>query len=153
MTKNFHDEDYDLSLKLFIVLLRSSRSVADYIEEDIKNYHLNKTEFAVLELLYHKGEQPIQQIGKKVLLSSGSITYVVDKLEKKELIVRRLSEKDRRVTYAVITEKGKHFMAEIFPKNRETIHQLLSPLSDEQKKMMIDTLKIIGYRADQLQQK
>ncbi|GAF64437.1 putative transcriptional regulator [Bacillus sp. TS-2] len=153
MTKNFHDEDYDLSLKLFIVLLRSSRSVADYIEEDIKNYNLNKTEFAVLELLYHKGEQPIQQIGKKVLLSSGSITYVVDKLEKKELIVRRLSEKDRRVTYAVITEKGNHFMAEIFPKNRETIHQLLNPLSDEQKKMMIDTLKIIGYRADQLQQK
>ena len=55
---------------------------------------MNPTEFAVLELLYHKGNQPLQQIGDKILLASGSITYVVDKLEKKNFS----SEKPRRLT-------------------------------------------------------
>lgn len=71
-------------LKALVVLMRASQSVQDVLRKDIKVYGLNTTEFAVLELLYHKGDQPIQHIGKKILLSSGSITYVVDKLEKKD---------------------------------------------------------------------
>lgn len=55
----------DLSLKLFIVLSRAMQTIAKRVEEDIKNYGLNTTEFAVLELLYHKGSQPIQKIGEK----------------------------------------------------------------------------------------
>jgi MarR family 2-MHQ and catechol resistance regulon transcriptional repressor len=73
-------EDQDVSLKLFIVLTRAMQSITKRVEEDIKSYGLNTTEFAVLELLYNKGDQPIQKIGEKVLLASSSITYVVDKL-------------------------------------------------------------------------
>ncbi|WP_413377692.1 MarR family winged helix-turn-helix transcriptional regulator [Alkalihalobacillus sp. 1P02AB] len=143
-------QEQDLALKLFIVLLRASRAVADCNEKEIKTYGINKTEFAVLELLYHKGEQPIQQIGKKVLLSSGSITYVVDKLEQKDYIKRRFSEKDRRVTYAVITKKGKEFMEEVFPKNQQAIQELFSIIDDEQKGMLIEQLKKVGHHAEEL---
>ncbi len=75
--------DESLSLKLFVILSRAVQSITKRIEEDIKSYGLNPTEFAVLELLYSKGDQPIQKIGDKILLASSSITYVVDKLEKK----------------------------------------------------------------------
>lgn len=71
------------NLKALTVLLRASQSVQDVVRKDMQQYGLNQTEFAVLELLYHKGEQPIQHIGKKILIASSSITYVVDKLEKK----------------------------------------------------------------------
>src|SRR5690606_40391428 len=70
-------------------------------------YGLNLTEFGVLELLYHKGPQPIQVIGKKVLLASSSITYVIDKLEEKELIVRESCPRDRRVIHVRLTEDRK----------------------------------------------
>src|SRR5690625_2497396 len=98
--------DKDLSLKLFVVLTRALESVKRRVEEDIKNLELNITEFAVLELIYNKGDQPIQKIGEKVLIASSSITYVVDKLEKKNLIRRKPCLKDRRVTYATITTEG-----------------------------------------------
>ena len=75
--------DESLSLKLFVILSRAIQSITKRIEEDIKSYGLNPTEFAVLELLYSKGDQPIQKIGDKILLASSSITYVVDRLEKK----------------------------------------------------------------------
>ncbi|HDR3498258.1 MarR family transcriptional regulator [Bacillus toyonensis] len=75
--------DESLSLKLFVILSRDLQSITKRIEEDIKSYGLNPTEFAVLKLLYSKGDQPIQKIGDKILLASSSITYVVDRWEKK----------------------------------------------------------------------
>ena len=61
-------KDEELSLKLFIVLSRAIESVKKQVVKDIKSYGLNLTEFGVMELLYHKGGQPIQLIGKKVFL-------------------------------------------------------------------------------------
>ncbi|WP_010276979.1 MarR family winged helix-turn-helix transcriptional regulator [Paenibacillus senegalensis] len=142
-----HDAQDDLSLKLLIVLTRAHRSVADRLKRDIQQYGLNMTEFAVLELLFHKGEQPIQHIGKKILLASGSTTYVVDQLEKKSLLKRKMCPNDRRVTYAVITEEGSKLMQEIFPRHRETIQSMFSCLSGEEKQTMIRLLKTMGIHA------
>lgn len=141
-------DDEDLSLKLFVVLTRAIQSVKKKVEEDIKGMGLNPTEFAVLELVYNKGEQPIQKIGEKVLIASSSITYVVDKLEKKELLKRRPSPEDRRSTYAVITEKGKQFMDEVFPKHREAINTICGGLNQDEKQSLIEQLKKLGYHAE-----
>lgn len=135
----------ELSLKLFVVLSRANRAVTDRIKEDIKSHGLNPTEFAVLELLFHKGDQPIQQIGQRILLSSGSMTYVIDKLEGKQLLQRKPCPDDRRITYATITEKGRLLMEKIFPKHREAIRSMFSGLNSVEKQEMIDLLKRLGF--------
>ncbi|TLS36570.1 MarR family winged helix-turn-helix transcriptional regulator [Pseudalkalibacillus caeni] len=145
-----HLTEKDLSLKLFIVLARASRTITDHAKKDIQKHGLNHTEFAVLELLYHKGDQPLQQIGEKILLASGSITYVVDKLEQKGYLQRKPCPNDRRITYAVISEKGRGLMDEIFPKHEEWIHSLLSGLSNEEKQTAIKLLKKLGLHAEKL---
>ncbi|WP_153126187.1 MarR family winged helix-turn-helix transcriptional regulator [Peribacillus tepidiphilus] len=137
------------SLKLFIVLSRAHRSINDLVNQFIAQHGLNPTEFAVLELLYHKGDQPLQQIGGKILLASGSITYVVDKLEKKEFLIRVACKKDRRVTYARITEKGKKFIREIFPEHEKRIDEIMNVLTPEEKATAIELLKKIGLNAVQ----
>ncbi|NSL52627.1 MarR family winged helix-turn-helix transcriptional regulator [Calidifontibacillus erzurumensis] len=139
----------ELSLKLFIVLTRAFQSIRKCVEEDIKSTGLNPTEFAVLELIYSKGDQPIQKIGEKVLIASSSITYVVDKLEKKKLLERKPCPKDRRITYASITEAGIRFMDEIFPKHRAAIHEICNGLDSEEKCKLIELLKKLGYYAEQ----
>jgi MarR family 2-MHQ and catechol resistance regulon transcriptional repressor len=140
----------DLSLKLLIVLSRALQSVNKLVEEDIKRLGLNPTEFAVLELIYSKGDQPIQKIGDKVLIASSSITYVVDKLEKKKLLERKPCPKDRRVTYAAITPEGAEFMDKVFPSHRAAIHEICGGLDSEEKKLMIQLLKKLGYHAQGL---
>lgn len=140
----------ELSLKLLIVLSRANRAVMDRVTEDIRSHGLNPTEFAVLELLYHKGDQPIQHIGRKVLLASGSITYVVDKLEGKKLLERKACSKDRRVTHAVITEKGKELMDEIFPRHEKAVDEIFGGLDPKEKVTMITLLKKLGFYAEEL---
>ncbi|QQZ08135.1 MarR family winged helix-turn-helix transcriptional regulator [Heyndrickxia vini] len=143
------DNEVQQSLKLFIVLSRAFRAVNEYTNEFIQKNGLNPTEFAVLELLYHKGDQPLQQIGDKILLASGSITYVVDKLEKKKLIERVGCANDRRVTFAHITDEGKQFIESIFPGHQNRIHQLMSVLSSDEKEVAIESLKKIGLNIPQ----
>ncbi len=135
-----------LALKALVVLMRSSQTVQDIVKQDMEKYGVNPTEFAVLELLYHKGEQPIQHIGKKILLASSSITYVVDKLEGKGFVERIACPNDRRVTYASITEAGKRFIEGAFPQHEKKIEEIFAPLSDEELNTMIVLLKKIGLQ-------
>ena len=90
--------------------------------------------------------QPIQHIGKKILLASSSITYVVDKLEDKGYVERLDCPDDRRVKFASITDKGRDFMEESFPKHADMIEDLFSHLSDADVERSIELLKKIGKR-------
>ncbi|MFP3917168.1 MarR family transcriptional regulator [Lysinibacillus telephonicus] len=134
-------------LKAFTVLLRSAQSVQEATKKDFANYNLNQTEFAVLDLLYHKGDQPIQVIGKKILIASSSITYVVDKLEEKGYVSRKACPTDRRITYASITELGKQLMNQIFPEHVKKIEELFEVLTDEETDNMIYLLKKVGFNS------
>jgi len=137
-------EDLKQSLKLYIVLSRALKAINETTHQLIQDNGLNPTEFAVLELLYHKGRQPLQQIGNKILLASGSITYVIDKLEKRGYLLRVSCPSDRRVTYAEITDEGEAFMADLFPKHEQHLHEIMSVLSSEEKEQAITLLKKIG---------
>lgn len=142
--------DQDSALKLFVVLTRTLESIQKKALNDIKNHGMNLSEFSVLELLYHKGKQPIQKIGEKILLSSSSMTYVIDQLEKKQWIERKSCPQDRRVTYAVITETGELLMADIFPRHAQAIQDVLSGLTTLEKDFMIEQLKKLGFHAEDI---
>lgn len=148
--ENETQQDEALSLKLFIVMNRAVEELRKKAMEDVKRHELNLTEFAVLELLYHKGAQPIQVIGKKVLLASSSITYVIDKLEDKQFITREACSKDRRVINVTLTETGYSLIERIFPEHRQAITEMFDRLSEEEKETAIQLIKKIGLHAETL---
>ena len=65
ITRVINDES--LSLKLFVILSKELQSITKRIEKDIKIYGLNPTEFAVLKLLYSKGDQPIKNWRQNII--------------------------------------------------------------------------------------
>lgn len=134
-------------LKAVTVILRASQAIQEVIRKDVANYGLNPTEFACLELLYHKGDQPIQMIGKRVLISSSSITYVVDKLEQKNYVRRQGCPEDRRVIYAVLTSEGKALMDEIFPQHAIKIEEVFTDLNADELNQTIELVKRVGFTA------
>ncbi len=142
--------DANTSLKAFTVLNRATQSIQDVLKKDVAQYGMNLNEFAVLELLYHKGDQPIQQIGRNILVANSSITYVVDKLEKKGYLYRRACPDDRRVMYAAITEPGKEFMDAYFPEHEKKIESVFNVWSEKEIDTAIDLLKRAGHHAEEM---
>ena len=67
----------DESLKALVGIKRSNDTIDRIVKQDMKNYGLNITEFAVMELLFHKGDQPIQKVKQRILIASSSTTYAV----------------------------------------------------------------------------
>lgn len=143
-------KETERALKLFIVLSRASKVILEEAHIPSNKYGLNRTEFAVLELLYHKGRQPIQKIGQKILLGSGSMTYVVDKLEKRGLLERVFCEEDKRVTYMSITSEGVELMTAIFPEHAENIESMMASLTVEEQEMAISLIRKLGLSVKSL---
>lgn len=145
-----NQEHEDLSLYLFVVLSRAYNSVMAHSNRSIQSHGLNSTEFGVLDVLYHKGPQPLQKIGEKVLISSGNITYVVDKLQKKNLLIRRASAEDRRVIYAELTDEGREMFEQIFSVHKDKIEHAVSGLTEEEKLKASALLRKLGTTAQDL---
>ena len=129
------------SMNAFIGLNRTLDYLEKIVREDVKQYGLNITEFAVLELLYNKGDQQIHRIRERVLIASSSISYVVDKLEEKGCVTRIRNQQDKRIINASLTQQGRRIMDEIFPKHAETIQSTFSILTDEELQTLQNTLK------------
>ncbi|MBP1968382.1 MarR family 2-MHQ and catechol resistance regulon transcriptional repressor [Virgibacillus natechei] len=138
----------NLALKSFVVLMKSSKSIQEQIKKDISKHGMKTSDFTILEALYHKGRQTVKQISDAVLINTGSITYVIDKLETKNLLERSNCKEDRRVVYIQITEQGKQLMDEIFPKHQSVIEDIFSGLTDEEKKTLIELLKKAGKEGE-----
>ncbi|MGH2118482.1 MarR family transcriptional regulator, partial [Aerococcus sp. L_32] len=98
------------SLHALRVHLKGSQYILEVLKKDMRKKGLSENEFTVLELLYNRGQQPIQQIGKRILIPSSSLTYVIDRLEDKGFVERTHNPEDRRVIYAKITKLGREKM-------------------------------------------
>ncbi len=108
------------------------------------------SDFAILEILHHKGPTPINAIGKKIGLTSGSITTAVDRAEKKGWIVRGPDEKDRRVVNITLTQSGTKIISESMEKHAAVLESSASVLDAQERTTLIQILKKVGYHAQSL---
>lgn len=145
-----HVPDDSLDLHLFRVWRRATNAVFRSLKKDMATYGLTEENFILLEYLYHKGPHTMQHLCEAFSIPVGSITYVIDKLEKKGHIQRQPCPLDRRVTYVVLTDEGKLSFDHIFPSHARMIAQIFSVVSAEQKTHLIMHLKKIGLHANRI---
>ena len=133
---------------VFLVLWKAARAVEAYAGKSVSGLEMCGSDFAVLEALLHKGPLPINEIGKKVLLTSGSITVAVDRLETKGLVERRAHGTDRRARVVHLTKEGTKVITRVYADHAADMEQLASAsLTREERKTLIGLLKKIGYKA------
>ena len=130
--------------KAVIGIMRASNLLVDDLKRTLKNYPINATEFSVMEFLYSKGEKSIQEIRDRILLASGSATYVLDNLEKKGYVIRKISQKDKRVTYIGLTETGMKLIDDIFPTHKKNTKKIFEKINDKELVILKEILKKIN---------
>lgn len=134
-----------LDLRLIRVISNSMKELYASLERAVDSYGLSMETFRILEFLYNRGPHSIQKISDTFSIPSGSITYVVDKLEKKGFVERLPIPGDRRKTNVSLAGEGRRYFDNIFPKHVQTISDNLSFATDEEKLELIHVLKKIGY--------
>jgi MarR family 2-MHQ and catechol resistance regulon transcriptional repressor len=132
---------------VWLVLWKAAQAVEAYAKRSIDGSELCGSDFAVLEALLHKGELPVNEIGRKVLLTSGSITVAVDRLEAKGLVERRASADDRRARIVHLTGEGRKLITSAYAEHATDMERLASELSATERATLIRLLKKIGFKA------
>src|SRR5699024_10231566 len=141
-------EEKDPRIKAFTVFFKSSQSVQKLIKQAFLKKEINLNEYAVSEVLHHKGDQPIQSIGKRVLIGGGRITYVIDKLEDKGFLYRKPCPEDRRKMFACITDAGRKYMETRVKEQEALLNTIFDEWDDSEVEDAINLLKRIGIHAE-----
>lgn len=134
-------------LKLMIILFKTYQTLTNFIKEDISGNGFNLNEFAVLEVIYHKGSVSVSEIFEKVLVANSSLTYILDKLVKKSLIQRNQDLEDKRVTHISLTDHGEVVAKNIFPQHYKNLTEVFNVLSAEEKLTASNILKKLSLSA------
>ena len=137
----------DVPLKLWVVLARAFDAVERHSRASIARFGLGTTEFGVLEVLYHKGELPVCEVRRSILVESSSTTYVVDKLVKRGLVRRRHSGTDRRVVILALTPAGRRLIETIFPPHAAAMRQAVAALPRRDQARAVRLLRALGLGA------
>jgi MarR family 2-MHQ and catechol resistance regulon transcriptional repressor len=133
---------------VFLVMWKAVHAVETYAQHSIGELEMCGSDFAVLEALLHKGPLPVNEIGRKVLLTSGSITVAVDRLESRGLVERRASGTDRRAKIVHLTKAGKEVIGRVYASHAADMERLASAsLTKTERETLIRLLKKIGYEA------
>jgi MarR family transcriptional regulator, 2-MHQ and catechol-resistance regulon repressor len=140
-------EEQAQCLKLWVVLARAYAAVGAHSEGDIERHGLTPGEFGILDVLFHKGPMLLGEVQRKVLVSSGGITYLIDRLTEKGLVERRACPHDRRARYAALTHRGESLFAEIFPEHARCIEVAVSGLDAEEREQAIALIRRLGRAA------
>jgi len=133
---------------VFLVLWKAASAVESYAEQSISQLEMCGSDFAVLEALLHKGPLAVNEIGRKVLLTSGSITVAIDRLEDRGLVERRAHGTDRRARIVHLTKEGRKLITRVYSEHAADMERLTAAsLTKSERKTLIGLLKKIGYEA------
>lgn len=135
------------ALKLWLTLARAYQAASELSRMDIARHHLSAAEFSVLEALYHKGPLLLGDVQRKALLSSGGITFLVDRLAERGLVERQECPNDRRARYAALTREGTALMRRVFPLHAEAMREAMCGLTASEQRAAMALLKRLGLAA------
>ena len=131
-----------------LVLWKAHKAMEKADRASIAGTGLKISDFTIMEVLLHRGPMPINTIGGKVLLSSGSMTAAVNRLEKKGLVARFQDPSDGRCIQVHLTEPGHHIIEQAYARHERNLEKIAAVLTRAERRELVRLLKKIGFRAE-----
>lgn len=133
-----------LPIKFLIVLGKMHASIFGKVEKHIKELGLNTTEFLILYTIAANGALTIQDIGSRIFMTSGNMTYTIDKLEKRDLIKRVRCDEDRRRIFIDFTTTGKAMWKDVMEAHKDFMEKTFDIIDEAVIEQTIENMKVIG---------
>lgn len=135
------------AVRVWLILWKAARAIEKNAMQSVSTLGLGLSDFAVLEVLLHKGPLPVNTVGKKVLLTSSSTTAAIDRLETRRLLRRVTTPKDRRSKIVELTETGRHLIERAFQKHAKDMEDTMAVLKTNERAELVRLLKKVGLWA------
>jgi MarR family 2-MHQ and catechol resistance regulon transcriptional repressor len=135
------------AVRVWLILWKAAHAIEKNAMRSVSALGLGLSDFAVLEVLLHKGPLPVNTVGKKILLTSSSITAAIDRLETRRLLQRVTTPKDRRSRIVELTEAGRGLIERAFQKHAKDMEETMAVLKTKERAELVCLLKKVGLWA------
>jgi MarR family 2-MHQ and catechol resistance regulon transcriptional repressor len=134
---------------VWLVMMKAHRALERLAAQSLESTGVGLSDFGVMEMLLNKGAQPVNQIGRRIGLTSGAITTAVDRLEECGLVARENDPKDRRARIVRLTPPGAKRAAELFAAHKKVMDSAAERLPRKDLAALIALLKRLGTFAEE----
>ncbi len=143
--------DHNESLGRLIYL--TAQDIKNYAEKQLKPYALTLEQFHLLKHMSPDSGMSQRELGELVNKTPANITRILDRLELKNLIVRRSSINDRRASLVFLTDPGHALVREVFAIFESFSSQLTQDTTDQEQQKTRVVLSKIGRNIKAMSQK
>ncbi len=128
-------------LPLMRELVWAYQAFSQYSNQHVKSLGLTPPQFDVIATLGNTEGLPFKELGEKTLITKGSLTGIVDRMERQGWIQRVTSHEDRRSTLARLTPKGQKLFQQVFPQHLEHLASAFKRLDGTDRSQLIAQLR------------
>ena len=137
------DQVNSIRCRELLVLLRKITQAVDLHSKYLnKNFGLTGPQLILLQELSN-GEMTVSELARRISLSQGTVTDIIHRLEKKELIIRRRGNRDKRRVLITLSEKCKDLLALAPPPLQETFTRDFSQIEEWEQLMILSSMNRI----------
>lgn len=132
------------NIKLMVVLGKFNRVFIERLSKDLESLGMPASAYPILAHLNDVGRARTQKLGEIAVITSGSITHMVNKLEKNGFVRKSVDENDRRVYWVELTDEGQKKFTKAHKEHMKYLDKLLEDFTEDEKESFIDQIKRFG---------
>jgi len=136
------------AIHTWLVLMKAHRTLTRHATRSIQALEMCLSDFAILEALLHKGPQSVRELGRRIDLTSGSMTAAIDRLEARHLVARADHATDRRAWVIHLTPSGRALITRVFAGHQEAMEKAMRTLSRAERATLTNLLRRLGTSAE-----
>ena len=132
----------------YLSLLRTSDALEAIVESKLKEFGLTGTQYNALRILRGAGAEglPCSEIGERMITHDPDITRLLNRLQKRALVIRARAKNDRRVIYGKITPAGLKLLREMDEPVEKHGREMLKHMGQEKLAQLIELLELVRGR-------
>jgi DNA-binding MarR family transcriptional regulator len=109
--------------------------------QETEDLNITPVQYAILQTVRDLPGCDQRTLAGRIALDTSTTAGVVDRLEARGLLLRRVSPTDRRVRLLALTPAGELLLAQTLPGMQRTQERILEPLSPEQRRQFMELLQ------------
>lgn len=137
----------DQVLETILYLYTESRRIT---KELARRADLTGPQLTVVKLLEQIGDISLSELSDKIRAQNSTVTGIIDRMEREELVVRERSKEDRRVVFIRLTPKGQKLAREIPVEPMEVFRTALESLSAQEMRDLMRIMTKVSRKVKQL---
>jgi DNA-binding MarR family transcriptional regulator len=121
--------DVDAIVETVVYLYTESRRLTKGIAQEVG---LTGPQLTIIKLLETFGDLSLSSLSERIRAQNSTVTGIIDRLERDELVLRERSTSDRRVVLIKLTAKGKELARNVEVQPMEIFRGALAALSADE---------------------